>query len=190
MRGLLIKNKSEKVSVAAYNFYGASFKLNVFDQNTNTYISQDLPMTESMEPIIAFTANCTQARTIGQDVIAVDNTTGLLPNERITLGNYIYRVSSVSGLNVTLHKPLLEDLIGTEVITRVGNMGIYSLDLSVANAGTFLVQAKDTVFGLMHTDSITVANKSIEQQFTDTNVNIDVNQNLIATSKSGWKVLV
>jgi len=190
MRGLLIKNKAERVSVAAYNFYGADFKVNVFDQNTNTFISQDLPMSEGMEPVTAFTAVCTESRTLGQEVIAIDSATGLTANERISVGNYIYRVSGVDGLNITLHSGLKENLVGTEAIARVGNMGVYSLDLSVANAGTFLVQAKDSVYGLMHTDSITVATNSIEQQFADTNTNIDTNETLLTTSKQGWKVLV
>jgi len=190
MRGLLIKNKAEKVSVAAYNYYGADFKLNVFDQNTNTYIIQDLAMTEGMEPVAAFSATCDQARTINQEVISINNSTGLAANERIQVGNFVYRVSKVDGTNITLHSGLKEDLAGTESVTRVGNMGVYSLDLSVANAGTFLVQAKDTVYGLMHSDSITVASKAVEEMFADTNTNIDENQTLITTSKQGWKVLV
>jgi hypothetical protein len=190
MRGLLIKNKSEKVSVAAYNYYGASFKLNVFDQDTNTYISQDLDMVEGMEPIASYDCACTEARTTGQEVIAVDDASGLSPNERISVGNFIYRIASIDGNNITLHTGLREDLDGTETVSRVGNMGVYSLDLSVSANGTFLVQAKDTVFGLMHTDSITVANKSVEEMFDDVNTNIDENETLLTTSKQGWKVLI
>jgi len=193
MRGLLIKNKAEKISVAAYNYYGANFNINVFDQVTNTYIDQNLPMSESLEPIASFATTVDQVRTLGQSVISVLSSVGLSKGDRIQVGTYIYRIEgidSVTPTNITLNKGLLEDLVGTEACTKVGNMGIYSLDLSVANAGTFLVQAKDSVFGLMHTDMITVAAQSVQQQFTDTNTNIDVNQSLITTSKSGWKVLV
>ncbi len=182
MRGLLIKNKAEKISVAAYNYYGASFKINVFDQNTNTYISQDLPMTEGMEPVASFSANCTESRTAGQEVIAVDDATGLGAGERVSVGNFIYRVTAIDGLNVTLHTGLKEDLVGNESVSRVGNMGVYSLDLSVAANGTFLIQAKDTVFGIMHTDAITVATKSVTEMFE--------NEQILTTSKQGWKVLV
>jgi hypothetical protein len=190
MRGLLIKNKAEKISVAAYNFYGADFKINVFDQDSNTYISQDLGMTEGMEPVADFSANCTESRTAGQEVIAIDDSTGLSVNERISLGNYIYRVSKIDDTNVTLHTGLREDLAGDEVINRVGNMGVYSIDLSVDTSGTFLIQAKDTIFGLMHTDSITVATKSVTEMVDELNANIDENETLLTTSKQGWKVLV
>ena len=190
MRGLLIKNKAEKVSVAAYNYYGANFKINVFDQNTNTYISQNLPMTEGMEPVVALTTAVNSVRTTGQEVIEVVDATGLLSNERIVVGNYVYRIAEVTGNDITLHAGLKEDLAGTEAVNRVGNMGVYSLDLSVTTAGTFLVQAKDTVFGLMHTDSITVATNSITDMVSDINTNIDENQTLLTTSKQGWKVLV
>jgi len=190
MRGLLIKNKAERVSVAAYNYYGADFKINVFNQESNTYISQDLPMTEGMEPVAAFSATCNEARTAEQEVISVDDSTGLMANERISLGSFIYRVSAVAGTNVTLHTGLKEDLVGTESVARVGNMGVYSLDLEVAANGTFLIQAKDTVFGLMHTDAITVANKGVSEMFDEVNTNIDINEELLTTSKQGWKVLV
>jgi hypothetical protein len=190
MRGLLIKNKAEKVSVAAYNYYGASFKVNVFDQDSNTFISQDLDMTEGMEPIADLTATCNESRTKGQEVISVDDASGFGPNERISVGNYIYRISSVEDNLITLHTGLREDLAGDESVARVGNMGVYSLDLNVDTSGTFLIQAKDTVFGLMHTDSITVATKSVTEMFTDVNDNIDANETLLTTSKQGWKVLV
>jgi hypothetical protein len=189
MRGLLIKNKSEKVSVAAYNFYGASFKLNVFDQNSNTYISENLEMVEGMEPVSDYTSKTTEDRTKGQEVISVEDE-GLAPNERIQLGNFVYRVSLVDGTNITLHTGLREDITSGADVSRVGNMGVYSLDLEVANAGTFLVQAKDTIFGLMHTDSITVASKGVTEMFGDVNDNIDANETLLTTSKQGWKVLV
>jgi len=189
MRGLLIKNKAEKVSVAAYNFYGAEFKLNIFNQDTNEYISTDLEMSEGMEPVADYTSKTTEDRTKGQEVISVQDE-GLNPNERIRVGNFVYRISLVDGTNITLHTGLREDINADTEITRVGNMGVYSLDLSVNTAGTFLVQAKDTVFGLMHTDSISVANKGVEEMFGDVNDNIDANETLLTTSKQGWKVLV
>lgn len=190
MRGLLIKNKAEKISVAAYNYYGADFKINVFNQETNTYISQDLPMTEGMEPVAAFSAACNEARTSEQEVISLDDVTGLGANERISVGNFVYRVAGINGNNVTLHSGLKEDLVGTEAVSRVGNMGVYSLDLNVAEAGTFLVQAKDTVYGLMHSDSITVAAKAVQEMLTDINTAVEENEELLTTSKQGWKVLV
>jgi len=189
MRGLLIKNKAEKVSVAAYNFYGAEFKMNVFNQNTNEYLSTDLDMTEAMEPVPDYSSTTTEDRTIGQEVISVEDE-GLGVNERIKVGNFVYRISIVDGANITLHTGLKEDIVSGSAVDRVGNMGIYSLDLSVDTAGTFLVQAKDTVFGLMHTDSITVANRGVEEMFGEVNDNIDENETLLTTSKQGWKVLV
>jgi hypothetical protein len=190
MRGLLIKNKAEKVSLSAYNYYGADFKLNVFNQDTNTYESQNLAMVEGIEPVVAYTANCTEARTAGQEVITVDDVTGLEPSDRIQVGNYIYGVASVSGSDITLSKALLEDLTGAEGVSRVGNMGVYSLDLSVANEGTYLVQAKDSVYGLRHSDAITVTAKSLVEMIDDLGTEIEENQTLIATSTNGWKVLV
>jgi hypothetical protein len=189
MRGLLIKNKSEKVSIAAYNYYGADFKINVFDQDTNTYISQDLQMTEGMEPVPDFNSTTSEDRTKGQEVVSVQDA-GLNPNERIQVGNFLYRVSSVDNNNVTLHTGLKEDVASGTAVARKGNMGVYSLDLSLDQTGTFLIQAKDTVYGLMHTDSITISGKSVTEMFGDVNDNIDANETLLTTSKQGWKVLV
>jgi len=190
MRGLLIKNKAEKISISAYNYYGADFKLNVFDQDTNTFVSQDLAMTEGQEPVTDFSTECTEPRSIGQEVISVDSSSGLVITDRISVGNYVYRVSAINGTNVSLHSGLMEDLVGTETVTRVGNMGIYSLDLTVPQAGTFLVQAKDSIYGIMHSDSISVAEKSVTDMFNEVNTNIDENETLLTTSKQGWKVLV
>jgi len=190
MRGLLIKNKAEKVSLSAYNYYGADFKLNVFDQDTNTYISQNLPMVEGVEPVTAYSGACTESRTKGQEVITVDNVGDLEKSDRIHVKNYVYGVAEISGNDITLSKALLEDLVGNETVTRVGNMGVYSLDLAVATEGTFLIQAKDSVFGLRHSDAITVSPKSIVEMIDDLGTEIEENQTLIATSTNGWKVLV
>jgi len=194
MRGLLIKNAPEKISISAYNYYGANFSLNVFDQISNTYDQQNLAMTEGVEPVTAVTATCNDPRTAGQEIISVVSATGLTVGDRISLNSYIYRIKSIAvgalGDDITLHLPLYSAVVGTETVTLVGNMGVYSLDLTMSTVGEYLVQAKDSVFGIQHSDSIKVVAKSVEQLFTDTNVNIDQNQTLITTSKSGWKVLI
>ena len=190
MRGLFIKNKSEKVSVAAYNYYGADFKINVFDQDTNTYINQDVQMVEGVEPVSDYSTSCNDARTEGMEVISVEDASGLGIGDRISVGNFVYRVIKIDSNNITLHTGLKEDLVGDESVSRVGNMGVYSTDLVVANEGTFLIQAKDSIFGIMHTDSITIAPRSVEEMFSEVNTNIDENETLLTTSKQGWKVLV
>ncbi len=190
MRGLLIKNKAEKVTISAYGYYGADFKLNVFDQDTNTYLSENLQMSEGLEPIANFSATCNDPRTTGQEVVAVDDTTGLSINDRISVKNFLYRVAEVNGNDIKLHSGLRENLDGTETINKVGNMGIYSLDLNIVDEGTFLVQAKDSVFGLLVNDSVKVEAKGVREMIDEVNTNIDENEVLLTTSKQGWKVLV
>jgi len=189
MRGLFIKNKSEKVTVAAYNFYGAQFKINIFNQEVNEYIQTDIEMQEGVEPVEDFSSKTSEDRTKGQEVISI-NDEGLNPNERVQVGNFIYRVASVDGTNITLHKGLREDILADTDVIRVGNMGAYSADITVDQVGPFLIQAKDTIFGLLHTDSISVAQQSVQEMLKDINTSVEETEELLTTTKRGWKVLV
>ena len=191
MRGLFIKNTPEKVSLAAYNNMGANFSLNVFDQDTNTYIVQNQSMTEGLEPIVALSTTCTEARTIGQEVIAVTDVTGFVVADRISLAGYIYKITDIDATTntLTLHMALKTDLVGTEAVDRVANMGIYSAELTLSAIGTFLIQVKDSVFGIQHSDMIKVQDKSIRELISDIQTDVDDIQSSVSNSQ-GYTMII
>jgi hypothetical protein len=184
MKGLLIQNQAETLSLAAFDYYGASFSIGIFNQSNNQYISTDNAMTEGIEPVSAHNTTVNAAATKDEEVISVASTGDLAVGDRISVHNFIYRITNINGTNITLHKGLYEDLSGVENVARVGNMGVYSLELTVTQTGTFLLQAKDSVFGLQHTDHIKVNANSIESLIADVNNNIDSAENIITNSQN------
>jgi len=119
MRGIYIQDVTDKVTISALNYYGADFKVDVYDQDTNTYIYQNLPMIESAEPITNISTLVSENRTAGVESIKVNSVTGYQIHDR-----------TLTTVNIS------------------GALGLYWLDLTMSNIGTFLIKAKDSVYGL------------------------------------------
>lgn len=166
MKGLFIQDKTDKITISALNYYGADFKLDVFDQDTNTYVYQDLQMTESTEPFTANSTTVNEARVAGTESIKVDSVTGFNVHDRITVGAETLRIISIDDVNneLGLHKGLKSDVTTSTTVDTVGNLGLYFLNLTMSSTGTYLVKAKDSVFGLLRTDAIKVVTAAQAQR--------------------------
>lgn len=171
MKGLFLQDKADKVTISALNYYGADFKFDVYDQDTNTYIYQDLQMTEAVEPFITNTTIVAEDRIKGVESIKVDDASGFNIHDRISLDSgisEIFRITSIDLITneIGLHKATKADVTTSTNVTRTGHLGLYYIELTMSNLGTFLVKAKDTVYGLQRTDAIKVIEaKKAEREF-------------------------
>jgi len=159
MKGLLIKNVADKVTLSALNYYGADFKLDVFNQDTGAYVFQNLQMLESAEPFTALQTTCDEVRAEGIQSLKVLDTTGFNVNDRVTLSTgETYRVVSVdaAGKEIGLHKGIKTAVDLNTTVDRSGALGLYYYNLTMPDEGTFMIKAKDSVFGLQRTDAIKV----------------------------------
>jgi len=159
MKGLLIKNVEDKVTLSALNYYGADFKLDVYNQDTGDYVYQDLQMQESSEPITALQTTIDEVRGVGIQSLKVQDTTGFNVGDRVTLStNETYRIVSIdeAGKEIGLHKGIKTEVDLNTTMDRSGSLGLYFYNLSMPDEGTFMIKAKDSVFGLQRTDAIKV----------------------------------
>jgi hypothetical protein len=159
MKGLLIKNVEDKVTLSALNYYGADFKLDIYNQDTEEYVFQNLQMQESSEPFTALQTTIDEDRSEGIQSIKVQDTTGYNVNDRVSLSTGgIYRIVSIDpvGNEIGLHKGLKNAVDLNTTVDRIGSLGLYFYNLTMTQEGTFLIKAKDSVFGLQRTDSIKV----------------------------------
>lgn len=162
MKGLFIQDKVDKLTISALNYYGADFKLDVFDQDTNTYIYQDLQMSESAEPFTATNTLISEDRVSGTESIKVDSVLGFNVHDRVNVGGEILRIVSIDNVNseLGLHKGIKSDVTTITVVETTGNLGLYFINLTMSVTGTYLVKAKDSVFGLLRTDAIKVVTQA------------------------------
>ena len=170
MRGIYIQDVTDKVTLSALNYYGADFKVDVFDQDNGVYIYQDLSMTESAEPITAATTNVAEDRTAGVESIKVDSVTNFAIHDRIVLNSgssEIFRVTSIDAANneLGLHKATKENITTSTTVDKSGSLGLYYMNLTMSNTGTFLIKAKDSVYGLQRTDAIKVVTQKQAREF-------------------------
>jgi len=191
MGKILINGVRKKVLIAATNYYGASFKVDVYDDDTQAYLAGGVPMVEVTEPVTAYSSTINGGAAADVKIIDVTDVTGLSPADRVDINGSIYRVVSVDSATsqIELHRPLVAAAADQDTIVRVGNMGIYRVDLLVTNPGVFILQGKDTVYGLQVSDSVTVKDKSIEEMFTETTVQINENEQIIRETSS-WAIIV
>jgi len=159
MKGLLIKNVEDKVTLSALNYYGADFKLDVFNQDTGAYVYQNLQMSESAEPFTALQTTIDEARGEKIQSLKVQDVTGFNVNDRVTLSTgETYRIVSIDpvGNEIGLHKGIKTAVDLNTTMDRSGALGLYFYNLTMPDEGTFMIKAKDSVFGLQRTDAIKV----------------------------------
>ena len=158
---LFVKGEPSVSQIVAVGFYGASFTVDIYDQELNLFIQQNIAMTELSEPITAFSTT-SSAQSQGLKTIDATSITGLSIGDRVQIKNFIYRIIGISSNTLTLNKGLLENVSSGDSIDKKGNMGLYKVDLTLANLGDFTLIAKDSVFGLSQTTMVKVVEKSFE----------------------------
>lgn len=171
MKGLFIQDKADKVTISALNYYGADFKFDVYDQDNDVYIYQDLQMTEAVEPVDANSTTVAEDRKKGVESIKVDDASGFAVNDRISLdsgASEIFRITSIDTdtNEIGLHRATKVDVTTSTKVDRSGHLGLYYVELTMSKLGTFLVKAKDAIYGLQRTDAIKVVEaKKVEREF-------------------------
>lgn len=158
MSNVMKLNTSNKIGFSAKDAYGADFKISIFDMATNTVIVDKATMTEGVEPIVAASTTTDGVQTKGANNIIVLDASVFSPADRVSIGTEIYRISSidVATNTITLHKGLVEEVAAGISVDRVGNLSVFYVELFVTTLGFFLIQARDTKFGLQHTESVEV----------------------------------
>lgn len=186
MGNVIIKGTTKKVFVSATNYYGANLTVDVFDDDANTFLANAVPMTELVEPVTTATATTTVDIVSGDKVITVDDVSGVAVTDRIQLGSDVYKIiaKDVSVNTLTLHRAIDANVVTGATVTKVGNMGIFKINLFITKNGYFVIQAKDTKFGIHKSDSITVKDQSLEELFDITNKEINQNERVIRETSS------
>ena len=167
MTGIFVKGVEGISEIIASNYYGADFKISIFNQETETFIVQNISATEIKEPITIVSVSTSANQSIDDINIVLDSITGFSIGDRILIGNYIYKIINIFGNSITIHKGLLENLIGGTSCTKKGNLGIYKVPLTMQDLGEYTLIAKDNIFGLSTVKMIKVVPKSIEAMYND-----------------------
>lgn len=167
MTGIFIKNETSPAQIVATGYYGCSFNVSVFNQDTNVYIVQNILMEELKEPISLFTNTTLSNQVISDIFIELNSVTNLNVSDRLQIGNYIYSVSNISGNTIKLTKGLYENISSGTTVQRVGNLGVYKTDLTFTELGNYTIIGKDSVFGLNSSQMVRVVPKSLETMYKD-----------------------
>jgi len=184
MGNVIIKGKEEKIFFSAANYYGADMKVDVFDDDLGEFIHNGVPMTEMVEPVTDFSGTIVGDTDKDTKVVVLNTTTGLSASDRISIGTGIYRVTGIDGTSVTLHRGLEANITDSTAVERVGNMGIFRIRLIVTKNGDFVIQAKDSKFGIQRSDSVSIKDQSLEDMFEFTNTEINENERIIKETSS------
>jgi len=167
MDGIYIVNEDGIAQIVANDYFGAYFKCNIFNQDDNTYLQENLSMTEIEEPYDTNSTTTDGNHDSGVSSISLSDSSGFSISDRVKIGNYIYKITNIDGNSITTHKPLYENISDGSSVDRVGNLGIYKVSLNIDTLGTYTLIGKDTVFGLNTTKMIKVVPKSIAEMYKD-----------------------
>lgn len=183
---IVYKGKSKKIFFSASNYYGADLKASVLDDDAGEFLVTAVPMIELIEPIAPNSTTTVGVNEKDSTLISVDSVNGFIKSDRVSIGGSIYRIINIDTVNnrLTLHIGLREDVIENTDVIRVGNMGIYKIHLVLTRNGYFVIQAKDTVYGIQRSDSITVKEESLEDLVSLTNIEINENERIIRETSS------
>jgi len=167
MTGIFIQNQAGTAEIVANGYYGASFNAHVYNQDTDTYLQENIAMSELIEPVTAFNTSVTSNVNTGDESVELNDITDLNVSDRIQIQNYIYNITNIIGNVVYLGKPLRENITSGVNVERVGNLGVYKAQITVVEKGVFTLIGKDSVFGLNSTKIIKVVPKSLETMYKD-----------------------
>ncbi|RLA81878.1 MAG: hypothetical protein DRG78_08505, partial [Epsilonproteobacteria bacterium] len=127
--------------------------------------------TESVEPFTDASTIIAEDRTAGVESIKVDSVSSFSIHDRITLDSGLSEVFRIVSIDVDnnelgLHKPTKEDITTSTNVVKSGNLGLYYINLTMSQLGTYLIKAKDEVYGLLRTDAIkVVTQKTADREF-------------------------
>jgi hypothetical protein len=192
MRGQILKGIPEKIGISALNYYNAEFTVDVLNEETQTFIVQNQEMTESVEPVQPFSNTLSEDRLKDSTTIKLTSVVGLNVTDRLLISGEIYRVVSLDEANKTvkLHTTLKDDVYVDTNVSRVGNLGVYYINLLVSTPGTFVIRAKCKKFGLMVSDLLVVQEKSIEEMLNKIDIQVKENEEYIIESSKGWVIII
>jgi len=191
MSGVIYKGKLKKVFVSANNYYGSDLKADILDDDIGEFLAYNVPMTELVEPVNEFATTIVSNTTAGIKVTTLTSLGDLIKSDRIKIVNEIYRVIDidVTTKNVTLHRPLTTPLTAGDIVTKVGNMGTFKINLLLTKNGYFVLQAKDSKFGIQRSIGITVKETSLEDLIELTNTEINENERIIRDSSRMYTII-
>jgi len=162
MSGIIVANNNETISISAPDTYGATFNISVYSNATNTWVLVNQPMTEYMDNFTIDNQTVAVAALTGDTLVTISDAINFLPGDIINIKNFYYRIKSITANVLTLHIPLMEDLVIGDIANKAGNMSLYYIQVNIPTIGEYLIRAKDSTFGLEITDSLKVVEKSIE----------------------------
>jgi hypothetical protein len=161
LSGIFTKDVPDILQIVAEPHYGAFLKIDIFNQDTNTYILQNQNMTELIEPIFPFSTNTSNNQSTSDTEIELDDTSGFAISDRVQIGNYIYKIINILGNQIIISKGLIENNSIT-TCTKVGNLGIYKVELTFSDVGVYTLIAQDSIFGLKTTRMVRVQEQTLE----------------------------
>lgn len=167
MTGIFIKNTPSQAEIVANNYYNCNFNASVYNHKDNVYVFKNISCVELIEPIIPFSTTNINPLLAGDTIVELASTNGIIVGDRIHIGNYIYKITSINGNNITLSRTIMEDVISNSTVVNVGNLGIYKVEFTFPDIGEYTLIAKDTTFGLNIVNIIKVKEKSIETMYND-----------------------
>lgn len=165
MGNIMKVNSGSMIAFSAKDAYGADFKVNIFDMKTGDVIIKDASLTEGVEPVVPAATTVAIAQDIGMNEIVVADAKLFNPADRVSIGEFIYRIQSINTTTNTLvlNKGLLIAAAVKDAVTRVGNLSAFYVELYVTKIGFFLIQARDSKYGLQYTESVDVRSVLLDE---------------------------
>ena len=191
MSNVMKVNSGSMVAFSAKDAYGANFKVNIYDMKTNTVVVQDAPLIEGIQPIDAASTTIAGDQEKGAINVAVADATVFDVADRIGINSNIYRIKSIDTTNniLELHKGLVVSTTDGDSVDRVGNLSAFYVELYVTKLGFFLIQAKDSKFGLQYTESVDVRSILLDDKLDQIDGNVDEVMEETKSS-SGFRIII
>jgi hypothetical protein len=168
-------NTASMIGFSAKDAYAANFKVSIFDMATNTVVVENAPMTEGIQPITATATTIAGAQAKDVINVAVADVTSFNPADRVSIGGEIYRIKSKDTVNnvFELNRGLVSAVTDGDSVDLVGNLSAFYVELYVTKIGFFLVQAKDSKYGLQYTESVDVRSVLLDDKLDELDTNVD-----------------
>ena len=167
MSNVMKVNTSNMIAFSAKDAYGADFKVSIFDITDNSVIVDSATMVEGKQPIVDASTTIDGDQPKDAINVVVADASVFVASDRVSIDGGIYRITSLDTTTntIALHTGLKNAVAAGVGVNRVGNLSVFYVDLFATRTGFFLVQAKDTKYGLQYTESVDVKTYLVDDRF-------------------------
>lgn len=138
-----------RLTITLNEYQVTDWKILYINESTGAVNVVNANVSEYGEPYVSRLITLTQPAPVGSPFIFV-NVNDVNVGERYSDGDYIYRITKTENNKLYLHTPLKKNLSIDYNLSKVGNLGVYYVDITFPEPGSYVVLVTNYKYNIIN----------------------------------------